>query len=93
MIEETTAVASSCKHTNIKGCFSLKGPTVPITALPSESIIVGDSGSSMIFKGGKISGHIFLHQMVNKKYEKSLHYRDYFLVIWRPFWWVNWLQE
>ena len=86
MIEETTAVASSCKHTNIKGCFSLKGPTVPITALPSESIIVGDSGSSMIFKGGKISEHVaFLHQMFNKKYEKSLHFTDYFLVIWWPF--------
>ena len=55
------------KHTNIKGCFSLKGPTVPITALPSESIIVGDSGSSMIFKGGKISEHIHIFaRMFNK---------------------------
>ena len=74
MIEETMdpIVLTILKHTNIKGCFSLKGPTVPITALPSESIIVGDSGSSMIFKGGKISDHIHIFtRMFNKKCKKS----------------------
>ena len=98
----------SHKHTNIKGCFSLKGPTVPITALPSESIIVGDSGSSMIFKGGKISKRIsFLHQCNKtkkvcfyyieyfsvKEKKVCIYYTDFFLVIWCPFWWVIWLQK